>query len=101
MTSRRPGSSSATRIRIASGSHGSRRGSEPAGLAPLNGSRRDTSEAEGENRADGDGPPGMVEERVGDATVADDGIAPVVELDQLGQELGAHAEPVARDPIDD
>ena len=62
--------------------------------------RTSRAEPEGQHRADGDGAAGVVEERVRDAAVADDRVAPVVEVDQLGEQLGAHPVAVAGDPVD-
>jgi hypothetical protein len=43
----------------------------------------------------------MVEQLIRDTACPDDRVAPVVEVDELGQELCAHPEAVAGDPIDD
>src|SRR4029079_17602948 len=98
MTSRSPGSSSATRMRIPSASHGSGCRSPPSSLAAFDRRRRPAGGPQSEDRTDGDRAPGMVEELVGNATGGDDRIAPVVEVDELRQKLGAHAVPIAGDP---
>src|SRR4051794_4364767 len=102
MTSRSPGSSSATRILTASASHGWWAGAvPPGGPAQRRGAIPDRGQPEREHRADRARPTGMLEEPVGDGAALDDRVAPVVELDQLGEQLGAHPEAIARDPVDD
>src|SRR5258705_11536249 len=101
ITSRRPGSSSATRIRMASASHGRGRVDVPAGGAPLDRSRRGPGKAQRQDGTDRHRPAGMVEELVRDAARGDDRVAPVVELDELGHQVGAHPEAVAGDAVDD
>ena len=56
---------------------------------------RHPPERQGEDRADVDRPPGEADEVVRDAPRTDDRVAPVVELDELGQELRAHPVAVA------
>src|SRR4029079_8618676 len=62
---------------------------------------RVAGEPEREHGTHGDGPSGVVEQGVGDAAGADHGVAPVVEIDQLRQQLRAHPVAVAGDPVDD
>src|SRR5207344_307601 len=57
-------------------------------------------EPEGEFGADPDCLAGFVEKVVGYVSVADDGEAPVVEGDQLGEDLGAQLPAVAGDGVD-
>src|SRR5258705_7980593 len=101
ITSRRPGSSSATRIRMASASHGRGRVAVPSGGAPLDRSRRGPGKAQRQDGTDRHRSAGVVEELVRDTPRGDDRVAPVVELDELGQQLRAHPEAVAGDAVDD
>src|SRR5207302_1746315 len=54
-------------------------------------------QTEGDNGAGLDGPAGMGQEAAVDGRVVDDRIAPVVERDALGEQLGAEAVAVAPD----
>jgi len=57
-------------------------------------------EAECEDRASIDGAPGMLDEAPRDGGSFDDGIAPVIQGDQLGKQFGAKSVTVAADPVD-
>ena len=94
---------------VGTGGPDQRRGAVLGGRRPTSGRGTIVAEAppfgkpsqpEGKNRTDGHCPPGVVEEIVRDGARRDDRIAPVIELDQLGQQLGAHPVPVAGDPVD-
>lgn len=75
---------------------------EAAGEMPARSEcRADLAEAQGKRRARGSGAPRVTEQGVRHRARGDNGIAPVVELDQLGKQLGAHAMSVACDAVDD
>ncbi len=57
-------------------------------------------EPEGELGTDPDGLAGFVEQMVGYVTVADDRETPVVQSDQLGEDLGAQSSAVAGDEVE-
>ncbi|HLY84366.1 MAG TPA: hypothetical protein VKQ71_15370, partial [Acidimicrobiales bacterium] len=58
-------------------------------------------EQQGQRGAGGDGAPGVSLQGGGDGARVDDGVAPVVELDPLGKEVGAQAVARTGDRVDD
>src|SRR5438309_5839986 len=67
---------------------------------PLVSAGESSFQAESDHRALLDGTFRVREQAVVDGRLVDDRIAPVVECDALGEELGAHAPPVAGDGVD-